>query len=134
MYMVLNLDLANEICDEVSREICLSSICSIKAVYLRQLNTGNSLFVISSSIDLFLQVGDWDIDIVVTRYYYYCCRQYRRNIDGELMCNLIYSLQKSHLKTQHGEMGRAWLRQLMSRAEKLWFWSTISTILADFLH
>ena len=60
MYMVLNLDLANEICDEVSREICLSSICSIKAVYLRQLNTGNSLFVISSSIDLFLQVGDWN--------------------------------------------------------------------------
>ena len=54
------LDLANEICDEVSREICLSSICSIKAVYLRQLNTGNSLFVISSSIDLFLQVGDWN--------------------------------------------------------------------------
>lgn len=61
MYMALNnLDLANEICDEVSREICLSSICSIKAVYLRQLNTGNSLFVISSSIDLFLQVGDWN--------------------------------------------------------------------------
>ena len=60
MYMAHELDLANEICDEVSREICLSSICSIKAVYLRQLNTGNSLFVISSFIDLFLQVGDWN--------------------------------------------------------------------------
>ena len=39
------MDLANEICDGVTREICLSSICSIKAVYLRRLNTGNSLLV-----------------------------------------------------------------------------------------
>ena len=31
-------------------------------------------------------------------------------------------------------MGRAWLRLLLSRAVKLWFWSTISTALADFWH
>ena len=48
--------------------------------------------------------------ILDTIYFYYCCRQYRRNIDGKLLCHLIYFLQKSHLKTQHDEMGRAWLR------------------------
>ena len=45
---------------EISREICLSSICSMEAVYLRWINTDKSLFVISGSFDSLPQVDDWN--------------------------------------------------------------------------
>ena len=51
---------ANWICDEISREIFLSSVRFSKAVYLRWINTDKPLFVIFNLLGLFPKVDDWN--------------------------------------------------------------------------